>query len=285
MTLHRRLFTAALPAALAGCSPTDLINATVSGRGIAVQDAAYAPGPSGGLTVYRPDTPSGPLVVFIYGGAWRTGRRGDYAFVARPLAARGITVVVPDYRLFPEVRFPSFLEDNARATAWALANAASLGADPARVFLMGHSAGAYNVAMLALDPRWLAAAGTSRDRLAGAIGLAGPYDFLPMLGPEREVFAPDPGPATQPITYVDGHNPPLTLLAGEDDDTVQPRNTTALAARVRQAGGPVTEKLYPGLGHIGIITAMAPIFAARAPVLDDVTAALRRDKRDGAIRT
>ena len=133
--------------------------------------------------------------------------------------------------------------------------------------------------MLALDPRWLAAAGTSRDRLAGAIGLAGPYDFLPMLGAEREVFAPDPGPATQPITYVDGRNPPLTLFAGDADDIVQPRNTLSLAAKIRDAGGPVEAKIYPGLGHIGIITAMAPIFAGRAPVLDDVTAAMLRRPR------
>lgn len=273
MTLPRRLLVA-LPAALAACSPTDLINATVSSRGVTVQQAAYAPGPSGGLTVYRPDSPAGPLVVFLYGGAWRTGRRDDFAFVARPLAARGITVVIPDYRLFPEVRFPTFLEDNAAATAWALANAAALGADPSRVFLMGHSAGAYNAAMLALDPRWMAGAGTARDRLAGVIGLAGPYDFLPMLGAEREVFAPDPGPLTQPINYVDGRNPPLTLLAGDADDIVQPRNTLSLATKVRQAGGPVQAKIYPGLGHIGIITAMTPLFAGRAPVLDDVTAAL-----------
>ena len=274
MKLTRRLVLATAPAALAACSPTDALNATVSANGITTQEAAYAEGSSGGLTIYRPRSPTGPLVVFLYGGAWRNGRRGDFAFVARPLASRGFTVVVPDYRLFPEVRFPTFLEDNARATAWAIANAPNLGADPGRVFLMGHSAGAYNTAMLALDPRWMAAAGTSRDRLAGAVCLAGPYDFLPMLGPEREVFAPDPGPVTQPVTYVDGRNPPLTLLAGDADDIVQSRNTLSLATRVREAGGPVQAKIYPGLGHIGIITAMAPLFAGRAPVLDDVTAAL-----------
>ena len=139
---------------------------------------------------------------------------------------------------------------------------------------MGHSAGAYNVAMLALDPGFLARAGFDRARLAGVVGLAGPYDFLPITGEDvREVFASaQDGPLSQPITYVDGRNPPLLLLAGTDDTTVNPTNTVSMAAKVRAAGGVAEDKLYPNLGHIGIITAFAPLFQRRAPVLDDVWA-------------
>jgi acetyl esterase/lipase len=192
--------------------------------------------------------------------------------VALPLAWRGAVVVVPNYRLYPQVRFPAFLDDCAEAVAWAMAHAAALGADPGAVFVVGHSAGAYNAAMLALDPRYLARAGTSRARLAGVAGLAGPYDFLPITGADiKPVFAPvQDGPASQPISYVDGHNPPLLLLAGTADTTVLPRNTLSLAAKVRAAGGAVASRLYPGIGHVGLITAFAPIFAGRAPVLDDV---------------
>jgi acetyl esterase/lipase len=177
--------------------------------------------------------------------------------------------VVPDYRLYPEVRFPAFLQDNAAAVAWALAHAREFGADPRRVFVLGHSAGAYNAAMLALDGRWL---GAARDRLAGVIGLAGPYDFLPITDPDIiPVFAPvDDGPASQPITYVDGRNPPMLLMAGTEDTTVNPANTARLAARIGQLGGAVQDKFYPGVGHIGIITAFTPLFRGRAPVLDDV---------------
>ena len=137
---------------------------------------------------------------------------------------------------------------------------------------MGHSAGAYNVAMLALDPRWLKAVGVDRGALAGVIALAGPYDFLPITEPDViPVFAPvQDGPASQPITFADGHNPPMLLLAGGADETVQPRNTLSLAARIRSLGGPVADKIYPGIGHIGLITALAPVFAWRAPVLTDV---------------
>ena len=264
-----------IAAAAAACSPADLLNATVPSEGVVVtKDVPYGDGTQHTLDVYRPAgaTGSAPLVVFLYGGSWRTGDKGIYGFVGRPLAQRGAVVVVPDYRMYPQVQFPGFLQDNAAAVAWAAAHARELGADPDRVFVMGHSAGAYNAAMLGLDPRWLREAGYDRGRLAGVIGLAGPYDFLPITDPDViPVFASvGDGPASQPINYVDGHNPPMLLAAGTADTTVQPRNTDALAARIRAAGGGVTARFYPGVGHIGIITAFAPLFAGRAPVLDDV---------------
>lgn len=260
---------------LGGCSPTDILNATVPRGGISVdRGIAYGEGPRRQLDVYRNKDIAGPrpLVVFLYGGSWRTGDRKIYQFVGIPLAARGAVVVIPDYRLYPEVAFPDFLDDNAHAVAWAVAHAAELGADPHSVFIVGHSAGAYNAAMLAVDPRWLAHAGLDRTQIAGVAGLAGPYDFLPMTDPDiLPVFAPvGDGPASQPVNYVDGRNPALLLLAGDADTMVRPANTQSLAARVAAAGGPVQSRIYPGLGHIGIIIAFAPLFNRRAPVLDDV---------------
>jgi acetyl esterase/lipase len=258
---------------VAACSPADVLNATVPNDGATVvHDVAYEPGAQHTLDIYRPRRASGPLVVFLYGGSWRMGDKSMYPFVALPLAARGAVVVVPNYRLYPQVEFPGFVEDNAAAVAWALDHAAALGADPRQVFVVGHSAGAYDAAMLALDPHYLVQAGASRDRLAGVVGLAGPYDFLPIVDPDViPVFASvQDGPASQPITYVDGHNPPMLLLAGTDDTIVQPRNTTSLAARITSMDGPVESKLYPSIGHVGLITAFAPLFQSRAPVLDDV---------------
>ncbi len=226
------------------------------------------------LDVYRPLAGAHglPLVVFIYGGSWRTGDKAIYPFVAATLARRGAVVVVPDYRVYPDVQFPAFLQDNAAAVAWARNHAAEYGADPRALVVIGHSAGAYNAAMLALDPALLAGAGMDRSALAGVVGIAGPYDFLPITDPDIiPVFATvKDGPASQPVTYVDGHNPPMLLLAGTADTTVMPRNTTSLASRITAAGGPVESKLYPGIGHIGIITAFAPLFSSRAPVVDDV---------------
>lgn len=271
-----RAFIAVLAATvLSACSPTGLLNATVPSNGTTVtRDVRFADGPRGTLDIYRPAAATGaaPLVVFLYGGSWRMGDKGIYPFVAIPLASRGAVVVVPDYRVYPEVSFPDFLGDNARAIAWAFDHAAELGADPHAIFVVGHSAGAYNAAMLALDPRWLAAAGVDRGRLAGVVGLAGPYDFLPITGRDIiPVFASvDGGPLSQPITFADGRNPPMLLLTGDADTIVQARNTASLAARIGKLGGPVESRVYPGVGHIGIVTAFAPLFRGNAPVLDDV---------------
>ncbi len=260
---------------LSACTPAQLLNATISRSGLTVtHNVAYGPAAREKLDIYRPQGSSHtPVIVFFYGGSWNSGSKAMYPFVAATLARRGYAVVVPDYRVYPEVRFPTFLEDNARSVAWTQAHLAELGGDPDRVFLMGHSAGAYNAAMLALDPSLLNAAGTSRDRIAGVIGLAGPYDFLPITGEDiKPIFAPvNDGPLSQPITYVDGHAPPMLLLAGADDTTVYPRNTISLAARITSKGGAVQSHIYPGLGHIGLITAIAPIFQGRAPVLAAVT--------------
>jgi acetyl esterase/lipase len=276
---------AALLLTLAGCTPAALLNATLPDGGVTVtRGVAYAPGPGHTLDIYRPAHPAGPLVVFLYGGSWQTGDKGEYRFVALPLARRGAVVVAADYRLYPAVRFPAFLDDCAAAVAWAVGHAAALGADPDAVFVVGHSAGAYNALMLALDPGYLARAGTSRDRLAGVVGLAGPYDFLPITGADiRAVFAPvQDGPASQPVSYVDGRNPPLLLLAGSDDTTVLPRNTLRLAAKVRAAGGAAEDRLYPGIGHVGLVTAFAPVFSWRAPVLGDVWAFVAAHRRHAA---
>jgi acetyl esterase/lipase len=269
-------------AGLGACAPVDLLNATIPTRDLRiVRGVPYATGPlaanpSCTLDVYRPKSLSGPapVVVFFYGGSWQEGRRQDYLFVAAELASRGLVVVVPDYRVYPQVRYPQFLGDGATAVAFSLASAESWGGEKRRVFVAGHSAGAYIAVMLALDPAYLAAAGTDRTRIAGTIGISGPYDFRPIVRPDiRAVFgAAADSDEAQPISHVDGHNQPMLLLTGDADTTVLPRNTLALAARIRAAGGPAQVRVFPGVGHIGTVTAFAPLLRDHTPVLDDVVA-------------
>ncbi len=269
----RRLLISLIATGLSACSPASLLNATVPTGATEIQrDIPYGPGPRQMLDVYRPPAATGaPMVVFLYGGSWTGGSKDIYPFVAKTLAARGAVVVVPDYRVYPEIQFPVFLHDSAAATAWAFAHATDLGADPRAVFLLGHSAGAYNAAMLALDPEWLSAAGVDRRRLAGVIAMATPADFLPSHDPDViPVFGAANTPAHQPLAFADGHNPPLLLLSGDSDTTVRPRNTMTLDAAITAQGGSVESRFYPGIGHIGIITAFAPLFSYRAPVVDDV---------------
>ncbi len=280
-TFMRVTIAAVLASLLTACSPAGLLNATVPDQAAVVHDVPYGAGPRRTLDVYRPlaASTSPPLVVFLYGGSWTTGDKAMYPFVAQTLAGRGAFVVVPDYRLYPEVTYPGFLQDNAGAVAWAMAHAAEYGATGG-VFVMGHSAGAYNAAMLALDPALLRDVGVSRSALAGVIGLATPADFLPSQDPAViPVFGAANTPANQPLAFADGTNPPLLLIHGEADTTVQPRNTVTLAAAITAHGGPVTTRYYPGIGHIGLITAFAPIFQGRAPVLDDVWAFIQAHRR------
>lgn len=263
-----------LSALLSACSPINLLNASVREQGLTVvKGIPYEPGPRRTLDVYRADNFAGtlPVAVFFYGGSWQTGSKNDYLFVAGELARRGVIVAVADYRLYPEVTYPEFLKDGAAAVAFMHKAAAAWGGDPNRVFVVGHSAGAYIAAMLALDPAWLAGAGDSRDALAGVVGISGPYDFLPIR--EADIRAVFDGyaesPLSQPINYADGRNPPMLLLHGEADDTVYLRNTTALARRVEANGGQVVVKTYPGVGHIGAVLGFAPWFRGKSSVLDD----------------
>ncbi|HEX8240379.1 MAG TPA: alpha/beta hydrolase [Allosphingosinicella sp.] len=234
----------------------------------------YGEGARGKLDVYAPRAAASaprPVIVFFYGGSWNSGRRQGYAFAGRALAAQGFVVVIPDYRLVPEVRYPDFLRDGAAAVRWARRNAARFGGDGERIVLAGHSAGAYNAAMLALDPGLL---GADRAAVRGLAGLAGPYDFLP-LDDEATIAAFGQWPRlaeTQPVSHAGPGAPPALLLHGDSDTRVMPRHSRALAARLEKAGADVRLKLYPGVGHVGILADVAIPFRRRAPVLADVAA-------------
>jgi acetyl esterase/lipase len=262
---------------LARCAPVDALNAITPTGGVTItKNIAYGNANRQNLDIYRPnDQARHPIIMFIYGGAWNSGSKSMYPFVAATLARLGNVVVVPDYRLYPEVQYPVFLQDCAQAFAWTAGHAANLQGD-GKIFLMGHSAGAYNAAMLALDPSLLEAAGTSTARITGFIGLAGPYDFLPIVDPEViAVFKSRDNPATQPVNYVHANVPPMFLAAGARDTTVRPKNTISLADHVHKVGGQAQVKIYPGLGHIGLILAIAPAFQWTAPVLADIASFIR----------
>jgi acetyl esterase/lipase len=274
------LLIMAFSSLIAACSPLRTFNMLVpkdSGVELIERGAAYGPDPRQRADVYRPRALQEPLpiIVFLYGGSWQSGLREGYGFAGRAFASRGFVVAIPDYRLVPQVRFPTFLEDCAAAVRWVRANAARLGADPDRIVLVGHSAGAYNGAMLALDPRWL---GEDRKAVRGFAGLAGPYDFLPLdspatiaaFGRERDL------PATQPVGFASAGDPPALLLHGGEDRTVYPRNSRRLAERLQAAGVDATLRLYPDVGHIKIVTSLARPLRGQAPVLRDIEAFARQ---------
>lgn len=210
-----------------------------------------------------------PIVVFFYGGAWQGGSREEVRFVGEAFADQGIVAVLPEYRTSPQVQFPAFAEDAAAAVAWTLDHASELGGDGAPVFVSGHSAGAHLAALVGTDASYLRQHGHAPNELAGVIGVAGAYDFLPLTDPAiKQAFGPESGwPGTQPVTFVDGDEPPFLLLQGSTDKRVWLRNSESLAAHLRKAGIPVSVRVYPDVGHSGILLAYR--FTSMAPTLAD----------------
>ncbi|WP_285712510.1 alpha/beta hydrolase [Erythrobacter oryzae] len=219
-----------------------------------------------------------PVVIFWYGGGWAKGDRTSYAFAGRALAREGFLVVIPDYRKVPAVHFPAFLDDGAEAVAWTQANIAKHGGDPARIAFMGHSAGAYQAVMLALDAKRLTAAGADPAGVKAAVGLSGPYDFHPFTS-DRAIAAfsqwPDPA-ETQPITFARADAPPLLLVTSDGDETVRPKNAINLAARLREAGAYADLVNYGPLDHEEIVMALSVPFRDKGPVLADSARFLHR---------
>ena len=267
-----------------GYSPAVLLNFTAPRWGYRVERAiSYGPESRHRMDLYLPrrQASSAPAVLFFYGGGFISGHRREYRFVGQALASKGIIVGIADYGIFPEHRFPEFVEDGAKAAAFLHQKLPDRGGDPKRLFVAGHSAGAYIAIMLASNPHYLKAAGADLSCLAGAIGIAGPYDFLPITNPTRiEIFGGTDRVETQPIYFVDGKRPPMLLLTGDRDVNILPRNTRNMAARLREHGSEVEEIVYPGIDHFRIILGLAPLFRRVIPIRADIARFVRRHQGD-----
>ncbi len=270
------------------CAAAPLIIATIElERCVRTTDISFADGPRQRLDVYQPrGAANAPVIVFFYGGRWLSGTKDWYRLLAAALTARGYVVVVPDYRLYPEVKFPDFLIDGAKALRWTHDNAATFGGDPQQIFVMGHSAGAHIAAMLALDPQWLDGVGLDPARdIAGLIGISGPYDFLPLRDPTLvDIFGGANRTDTQPISFAEGRKPPALLVTGDADKVVGPGNSTRLAERLRHNGNEATEVVYRRLGHMTILAGFAPLLSNFLPILNDVGAFVARVRPGGPQR-
>ncbi len=260
---------------LAGCSPLALLDGLTPRDGYeAERGIAYGREPRQKLDIYRPETgvdPAKPVLVFFYGGAWKTGDRQSYRFIGQSFAKAGYVTVVSDYRLYPGVSFPAFVEDGAAAVAWV---AEHIPHADGRIVVMGHSAGAYIAAMLACDGRYLVEAGTSRRSLAGFVGLAGPYSFTPD-GENALILANPDGRPNMPTATVDGGEPPTLLIVAKNDDVVWTSNTDKLAAKLTAAQVPVTVKAYDDIDHARLVATLGTTLSGWAPARSDVLSFLK----------
>jgi acetyl esterase/lipase len=268
------VFMLCLLITLGGCSAGKILDITTSSGGASVtRSIVYGKDKRQTLDIYVPkNVRSAPVAVFFYGGTWQSGDKATYAFVASALAAKGIVTIVPDYRLYPAVRYPAFIQDGAAVVRWARDHAETYGGDPEKIYVVGHSAGAYIAAMLALDRQWLGQQNLNPAHdLKGFIGISGPYDFLPFDDKiVADIFSPAKSQeATQPVNQVRHGNPSVLLLHGQSDTVVYPSNSIALEKKLRAVGSPVEIKLYPNVGHVGIIGAMGSPIRFIAPTLHD----------------
>ncbi len=269
----------ALLALAAACSPRTGLERLALGEDVVrTADVAYGHAVRQTLDIYRPFPPRSPapVVLFVYGGRWRYGSKDDYLLVANAFVRRGWVTVIADYRLHPEAFFPAWVEDGASAVRWTLDNIERYGGDTTRITVVGHSAGAHTVALLALDERYLNEAGVPAGSVQGFVSVAGPIDTTWTAPDVQRLMGPPGGwPATYPATHIDGREPPLLLLHGDRDEVVSPTNSVRLAGRIRQRGGCVNLVMYRGVGHVDIAIGLGLPAAVAAPVLDDLATFVR----------
>ena len=256
-----------------GCTSLSFLianSATLTGRYDRSTDHSYGPESRQQLDVYSPkDAQDRPVVVFFYGGSWTAGRRGLYRFVGAALAERGIVTVVPDYRLYPQVKFPVFLDDGALAVAWVQKHAQEFGGDPQRIVLMGHSAGGHEAAFLAYDRQLLQKAGARPESIVGLVGLSGPYALEPDTQILNTIFAnPYTAADWQPVRFVTPQAPPTLLVHGTADDVVSIKHTEKLRDVLQANHVRVETHFYPDKGHSDTVAAISVLARGRAPVLD-----------------
>ncbi len=244
-----------------------------SGRYRLKRDVQYGGEPRNRLDYYLgEDDPNRPAVLFLYGGNWRSGEKEDYRFVADTLVHHGCNVVIPDYRLYPQVRFEQIQRDVVDATQWALDNLP----DNQSLYIMGHSAGAQLGALICLNDGLLS---NVTNRISGFIGLAGPYDFYPFTEDDHwDLFSPrERYPESQPVNYVSANCPPLYLLHGEDDTRVRRGHSKSLMEKTQAAGGCAQRRVYAKTGHIGILLSFTRFHRSSSPVIKDIVEFLSGD--------
>ena len=271
------LFVAVFP--LTSCSGVDVLNATVPDSGYTlVEDIDYGPDPRQKLDLYLPTQPTddSQVIVFVYGGAWRMGEKSDYEFIGQALSSAGHTVIVPDYRLYPEVVFPDFVTDIVLAIesveSASDSNDSVPTIDTSNVVLMGHSSGAHSVALIAADPRYLADTDTSVKAL---IGLAGPYDLPIELEEVAPVFASATDPdLTNPLKLATDTHPQTLLIHGTDDERVEPRHTRRYFDVLQSLDVDSRMLMVDGASHASVIAVVADPLQSTSEVAPAILAFL-----------
>ncbi len=252
-------------------SALGLVNGISSSAGVGVsKDINYGDAPLQNLDMYYPKPlaqamqtqsvidKSYPMVVFVYGGSWENGSKEDYAFVGQSLAQAGYVTAVVNYRKAPEHVYPDFVKDTAKAIAWSYDNAPKFHANPKRLAVVGHSAGAFNAVAAISNSDFLAPYGLSPDAISAVVGIAGPYSYDFRKFDSASAFASDATPdEVMPDRQIKGKQPPYLLLTAENDKIVYDTNTIKMTQALKDFGATVETGQIKGASHATSIGAMA----------------------------
>lgn len=261
----------------AGCTQVGVQIANVPAKFSHIEryeDVAYGNQSEQQLDIYTPkdvsDQSSLPVVVFFYGGRWSEGSKDMYPFLAKQYVDNGFVVVIPDYRKYPNVKFPAFVEDGAAAVAWTLNNIDNYHGNSQQLFIMGHSAGAHIGALITSNTDYLAEYKHSNQEILGFSGLSGPYDFTPEEEDLKDMFGPpNRYPEMQVTTFIEGNEAPMLLLWGGEDKLVGRQNIDRLSSKILEKQGQVTTKIYPEMAHVDMVSNMVWFLPDKAPIVKD----------------
>jgi acetyl esterase/lipase len=237
------------------------------------RDIPYGSEPWQKLDIYRAQDSdeNTPVIVFFFGGGWSWGDKTYFEFVADSFVRKGYTVAIPNYVLYPKGKFPQFVEDGAMATAWVKNNIDKYQGSTNKVFLVGHSAGAYIAAMAVTDERYLQQAGEDTPFIKGVAGIAGPYNFTPKAQKYVAIFGRENFELMKVANHVTGSEPPMILLHGEGDTTVGKFNQETMATALAQENVKHKSVLYgDDITHIKILLKLHPWFAGKVNVAEDI---------------
>jgi acetyl esterase/lipase len=260
---------------LVSCTPRQILNGVSNTRERQVttlKDLSYGALERQKLDVYLPTAlqtkeKNIPMIFFVHGGSWSNGSKEDYKFLGEAITKQGLGLAVINYRLVPSVTYPAFVEDTQLAMRWVHDHATDWGVNPDKIFLMGHSAGAFNVAAAIVDTERLKAVGLKASDFAGVIGVAGPYDFEFKGQYTERVFKGYTRKEAMPSYKVARGMglPPFLLLTVDKDELVGPENGELMLAALKENGVYVEQKTIFGTDHASVIGSLVERAAFLAP--------------------
>jgi acetyl esterase/lipase len=235
------------------------------------RNIAYGENPRQRYNLFAPEQGNNfPLLIFVQGGAWQFADKEGYDFVGHAFASKGYLTAVIDYRLVPEVQYPAFVDDTAKAVAHMRAEAGKHGGDPTRVYLVGHSAGAYNIIQAMLNPAFAA----EMENVKAAAAMAGPYKFVPLTDARAiKAFSNfSPVEETQPEKFLRPDQPPILLVHGVDDTEVLPASSEYFYNEIKKVTNRVELHIYSSTNHVSILGDLSRPFRYRSNAFPDIIA-------------